>query len=123
MTPENLKDMICEILDNKKALDINILKVDKLTIVADYFIICTGRSNAQVRALAEEVLDKMEEQGENALRNDGIKDGKWAVLDYGSVMVHVFNDETRLFYCLEKLWSDGSNLQLYKPTTQPPSQL
>lgn len=116
MTPENLKDKICEILDNKKAIDINILKVDQLTIVADYFIICTGRSNTQVRTLAEELIDKLENEGINAIHNDGVKEGKWAVVDYGSIMVHIFNDETRIFYCLEKLWSDGSNIQLYRPS-------
>ncbi|MDD4840109.1 MAG: ribosome silencing factor [Clostridia bacterium] len=115
MTPEILKDKICKILDDKKALDINILSVGHMTVVADYFITCTGRSSTQVRTLAEEVIDKLEEEGINFLRNDGIKEGKWAVIDYGSIMVHIFNDENRIFYCLEKLWSDGTNIEVYKP--------
>jgi len=113
---ENLKYQIAQVLDEKNAIDIKILKVGEMTIVADYFIICTGKSNQHVKALADNLIEKMEELGVTALRSDGIKDGKWAVVDYGSIMVHIFNDETRLFYCLEKLWTnkEGTNLETYK---------
>lgn len=113
---ENLKYQIAQVLDEKNAIDIKILKVGEMTIVADYFIICTGKSNQHVKALADNLIEKMEELGVTALRSDGIRDGKWAVVDYGSIMVHIFNDETRLFYCLEKLWTnkEGTNLETYK---------
>lgn len=114
MEPKQLKDLICKQLDENKAVDITVLNVAHLTVVADYFVICTGRSNKQVRALAENLEEKLEEADIKAIRSDGVKDGKWAILDYGSVIVHVFNDDTRMFYCLEKLWSDGENIEKFE---------
>lgn len=114
MQPIELKNLICEILDENRAVDITVLKVEHLTVVSDYFVICTGKSNRQVRALAENLEEKLAEREISPLRSDGVRDGKWAVLDYGSVIVHIFNDDTRMFYCLEKLWSDGENIEIYK---------
>ncbi|MEG2450788.1 MAG: ribosome silencing factor, partial [Clostridia bacterium] len=68
----------------------------------------------QVRSIAENLEQKLSDMEIEVIRNDGFKDGKWAVLDYGSVIVHIFNDATRMFYCLEKLWSDGKNVEFYK---------
>ena len=113
MSPEEIKNAICKELDERKAVDITVLNVEHLTVIADYFVICTARSNKQVKALAEYVEEKMEELGVPVLRSDGVREGKWAVLDFGSVIVHVFNDDTRMFYCLEKLWSDGNNVEFY----------
>lgn len=113
MSPEEIKNAICKELDERKAVDITVLNVEHLTVIADYFVICTARSNKQVKALAEYVEEKMEELGVPLLRSDGVREGKWAVLDFGSVIVHVFNDDTRMFYCLEKLWSDGGNVEFY----------
>lgn len=115
MTNEILKDKICKILDDKKAVDISVLKVKEMTVIADYFIVCTGRSTTQVKTLSEEVVEKLELEDIKPLRTDGIKEGKWAVIDYGGIIVHIFNDETRFFYCLEKLWSNGSNVEVFKP--------
>ncbi len=109
-----LKKLICKELDDRRAVDITVLKVEHLTVVADYFVICTGKSNRQVKALAEYLQETMENHGVNCLRVDGLTEGKWVVLDYGGVIVHVFNDDTRMFYCLEKLWSDGNNVEFYK---------
>lgn len=113
MTPKEIKDIICKQLDEHKALDITVLDVEHLTVMTDYFVICTANSNKQVRALAEMLEEKLEEDGIKVSRSDGLRDGKWAVLDYGSVIVHIFNDETRMFYCIEKLWSDGGNMEKY----------
>ncbi len=113
MEAEKLKDLICRELDEKSATDITVLDVAHMTVIADYFVICTAKSNAHVRALAEHLEEKIEEAGERILRTDGVKDGKWAVLDTGGVIVHIFNDDTRMFYCLEKLWSDGNNLNKF----------
>lgn len=114
MQPKQLKDVICQQLDEHKAVDITVLDVEHLTVMTDYFVICTAKSNKQVRALAEMLEEKLSELGENVSHSDGVRDGKWAVLDYGGVIVHIFNDETRMFYCLEKLWSDGGNMQKYE---------
>ncbi len=113
MSPEEIKDAVCKELDERKAVDITVLKVTHLTVLADYFVICTARSNKQVKALAEYVSESMEEAGVQTLRSDGVREGKWAVLDFGSVIVHIFNDDTRMFYCLEKLWADGDNVEFY----------
>lgn len=113
MTPEEIKDAVCRELDERKAVDITVLDVAHLTVIADYFVICTARSNKQVKALAEHVEEKLEELGAPVLRTDGVTEGKWAVLDFGSVIVHIFNDETRMFYCLEKLWESGDNRKIY----------
>ena len=113
MSPEEIKNAVCKELDERKAVDITVLNVSHLTVVADYFVICTARSNKQVKALAEYVSEKLEDAGVPTLRSDGVRDGKWAVLDFGSVIVHVFNDDTRMFYCLEKLWTDGDNVEFY----------
>ncbi|MDR3216397.1 MAG: ribosome silencing factor [Clostridiaceae bacterium] len=106
MSPTELKDAIVAILEDKKAIDIAVIPVGERTIIADFFVICTGRSSTQVRTLSDNLVEKMEENGEIVLRTEGVRNGKWAVLDYGAVIVHIFNDETRLFYCLEKHWTE-----------------
>lgn len=113
LSPEEIKNVVCRELDERKAVDITVLKVTDLTVIADYFVICTARSNKQVKALAECVCEKLEDEGVKALRTDGVAEGKWAVIDFGSVIVHVFNDDTRVFYCLEKLWTSGDNVEFY----------
>jgi ribosome-associated protein len=110
MTPQELTSAICNYLNEKKAEEITILDVKDLTVLADNFIICTGRNTTQVKALAETLEDKLAEEGIEPLRTEGAKEGRWAVLDYGSVIVHVFNDETRVLFCLEKLWGNGKNV-------------
>ena len=113
LTPEEIKNAVCRELDERKAVDITVLKVTDLTVIADYFVICTARSNKQVKALAEYVGEKLEEMGTKVLRTDGVAEEKWAVIDFGSVIVHIFNDDTRVFYCLEKLWTSGDNVEFY----------
>lgn len=113
LAPEEIKNAVCRELDERKAVDITVLKVTDLTVIADYFVICTARSNKQVKALAEYVGEKLEEMGTKVLRTDGVAEGKWAVIDFGSVIVHIFNDDTRVFYCLEKLWTSGDNVEFY----------
>lgn len=93
-----------EILEAHKAEDIITLFVGEKTDVADYYVIASGRSSTHTRSLIEKVEEEMEKAGEVVLRKDGVREGRWAVLDYGDVLVHIFNDETRLFYHLEKLW-------------------
>ena len=109
-TPEELAVRIAELLDAKKAEDITILKVDHLTSVTDYFVIASGRNVQAVHALYEEVTDKlMEEENLAFRRNDGVRESRWIVIDYATVIVHLFHPEEREFYNLERLWNDGSN--------------
>lgn len=114
MEASEMKDLICKVLDENFAQDITILDVEHLTVMTEYFVICTAKSVKQVSSIAEILKDKLEEQGIDCSHNDITSGGKWACLDIGEVIVHIFNDETRMFYCLEKLWSDGKNVTKYK---------
>lgn len=101
---------IAEILDNKKASDIIILKVDDMTIISDYFVIASAGSTTLVQTLAEEVQMKMKEKFDIVpLRVEGEREGRWVVIDYGVVLVHLFHKEERDFYQLERLWKSQDN--------------
>lgn len=106
---QDLALKIAKILDNKKAENITILKVDHLTSITDYFVIATGRSAQAVHALYEEVTDKLAEEGLMPRRNDGVRESRWIVLDYLGVIVHIFHPEERQYYNIERLWMDGTN--------------
>ena len=114
MTPQETAEHVCEVLADKKANDIVTLDITDMTVIADYFVIASGRSTTQVKALADYVDEKFSGLGIEPLRREGISEGRWVVLDYGSVIVHIFNDETRMFYCLERLWNNGANVKKYE---------
>lgn len=97
-------------LDEKKAKDIKILYVNKQTIIADYFVIAAGTSRTQVNALADEVEYKLGLEDIQPTKIEGRGQGTWVLLDYDSVLVHVFNPQSREFYNLEKLWADGEEI-------------
>ncbi|MFV0413417.1 MAG: ribosome silencing factor [Oscillospiraceae bacterium] len=107
-----LATQIAKALDSKKALDIKVLRVHDLTILADYFVIASGTSNTHVGALADEVQFKLGEAGVKPASTEGTGTRSWVLLDYGSVVVHVFYPETREFYALERLWADGEPVQI-----------
>ena len=94
-------------LDAKRGKDIVVLKVDEMTVITDYIVIATGRSVPQVKALAENVEEELAKLDLFARRREGVNEGHWCILDYGDVMVHVFQTETRDFYKLEQLWADA----------------
>jgi ribosome-associated protein len=114
MTSRETVDFICKVLDEKKGLDIVTLDLEGRTSVCDYFVICTGTSSTHVKALSEALEEKAEEAGLKLKSREGYREGRWIALDYGDVVVHIFNDETRLFYHLERLWAYGDNLERYK---------
>lgn len=116
-TEEKLKTIV-KALDSKRAEDIQAIEIGDLTIVADYFIIANGTSNTHTKALAEEVEFKLGELGVNPLRTDGYNGSTWIALDYGDIVVHVFYKETRNYYNLERLWSDGKNVDISKYVTK-----
>lgn len=106
--------LICKILSAKKAKGIVYLAVEDKTSLCDYFVICGGSSKTQVKSLAENLEEKLEkEHGVSPRRFEGVKEGRWAVLDYAGVIVHIFGDQERDFYNLERLWQDGNNLVHY----------
>ena len=96
-------------LDAKRAKDIVVLKVEEMTVITDYMVIATGTSAPQVKALCEQVEDELGKVDVFARRREGVNDGHWCVLDYGDVMVHVFHEQDREYYQLERLWADGTN--------------
>ena len=102
---------IAEILDERKAKDIKIINVNKKTVIADYFVIAGGSSRTQVNALADEVEYKLGLEGIDPSRVEGRGDGSWVLLDFDSVLVHVFGRESREFYKLEKLWAEGTPVE------------
>ncbi|MBE6616359.1 MAG: ribosome silencing factor [Ruminococcaceae bacterium] len=101
---EKLAQFVVAILDSKKARDIKLLHVEKQTVIADYFVICTGTSRTQVRSLVDEVEYKLGNYGIAPLHLEGADSGVWVLEDFGSVIVHVFTGESREFYNLEKLY-------------------
>ena len=102
---------IAKILDEKKARDIKILYVNEQTIIADYFVIAAGTSRTQVNALADEVDYKLGLEGINPSKIEGRGQGTWVLLDYDSVLLHIFNPQSREYYNLEKLWADGKEIE------------
>lgn len=114
MTSLEKTQHICKLLSSKKAKGIVYLYVEDKTSICDYFVICGGSSSTQVQSLAENLEEKFQKDcGESPRRVEGIKEGRWAVLDYGDVIVHIFGDWERDFYNLERLWEDGKNLVRY----------
>ena len=96
-----------DILDGKKARDINVIDIQSVSILADYFIVCNGTSSTHIKALADEVEVKLAEMGVRFIHKEGYDSARWILLDYGEVVLHIFHEEDRSFYNLERLWRDG----------------
>lgn len=111
-TPLGLAQFCVNALDKKNASDIKLFKVDEQTIIADYYVICCGRSTTHVNALSDEVEYQTGENGVQMLRVDGRGTGTWVLMDYGSVLVHIFTREQRDFYKLEKLYNEENEIDI-----------
>ena len=112
MTALEIAKASASILDNKLGVDVKILKVEEITIIADYFVIVSGQSNTQVGALADEVEYQLELLGVTPARKEGTVAGGWVVLDYTSVILHIFHTESREYYSLERLWADAKLIDI-----------
>ena len=108
---EELANAIFEILEDRKAHDVKVLHVEKKTVIADYFVLCTGNSSTQVKALADEVEYKTTVRGRTPTNVEGKDNTAWIVLDYDSVIVHVFSREAREYYNLDKLYSGNVEIK------------
>lgn len=111
----NSKDMALELakaLDSKKGQDIQVLRTGDLTTLADYFVICTATSTTQIKALADNCEKVMKELGEPPHHIEGHRGGTWVLMDFSAVVVHIFDDEARKFYDLERLWKDAEQVDL-----------
>ena len=112
MPAKEMAMQIVKTMDAKKGLDIRLLHTADITVLAEYFAICTASSPTHVKTLTEEIDHVMSELGEPPLRREGHRSGSWVLLDFGCVIVHVFTDEARKFYNLERLWSDSEEIPL-----------
>ena len=110
LTPAEIAGIAAKALDDKKARDVKILKTAEQTVIADYFVICNGTSSTHIKALVDEVDRRLSEAGEPPIRREGLRSDIWVLIDLGSVIVHVFTDEARRFYNLERLWSDSEEV-------------
>ena len=118
MTEREMVGTAVKALDSKTGKDIRVLYTADQTTLADYFIICNGTSNTQVKALADAVEEAMSQQGEEPHHVEGHRGGQWTLLDYSSVVIHVFTEEAREFYSLERLWSDAAPVDVSQYLTQ-----
>ena len=103
---------VTKALDEKKGIDIKLLRIEKISSLADYFVICTGTVNTHVKTLCDYAEYTMEQLGEPMLGREGHRGNSWELLDFGSVVVHVFTEEARKFYDLERLWADAEVVDL-----------
>lgn len=108
MDSKELACLICKTLDDKKGENIVYINVADKTVLADYMIIATGRSSTHVKSLCDYVEEEVEKAGLTATRKEGVNEGRWAVLDFGDVLLHVFDNSSRDFYHLERLWGEGA---------------
>ena len=111
MTSLETAKLAVKILSDKKGIDIKLIKID--SSIADYFVISTGGSSTHVKTLADEVEVKLDEAGISVSHIDGHRSDTWIVLDYVDVIVHVFSEEAREYYNLERLWKDGEEMDIY----------
>lgn len=112
LTPKEIAYEVTRCLDSKKGMDIKLLKIGKVSSLADYFLICTGTSNTHVKTLCDYAEYTMEQLGEPMLGREGHRGNSWELLDFGSIVVHVFTEEARKFYDLERLWADAEAVDL-----------
>lgn len=110
LTPEEIAKIAAKALDDKMAKDIKVLKTAEQTVLADYFVICNGTSSTHIKSLVNEVDKQLSEAGEPPVRREGLRSDIWVLLDFGSVIVHIFTEEARKFYNLERLWSDSEEV-------------
>lgn len=112
LTSKEVAAVATRALDSKKGVGIKLIRVEDVTSLADYFLICTGTSNTHVKTLCDYVEIKLKELGEPMLGREGHQGNSWELLDFGCVVIHVFTNEARQFYDLERLWGDGEQIPL-----------
>lgn len=112
MTSLELAENAVQALDGKKAEEISLIKVQDVSSLADYFVLATGSSSTHVKALADEVEFQLKQKGTSPNHTEGYRSNSWILIDYGSVVVHVFTPESRSYYDLDKLWRDGETVDI-----------
>lgn len=114
LNPRVLVKTAARVAEARKAYDITILDISTVSVIADYFLICTGRSSIHVRSIAEEIRKAIEKEVGLFPRLEGWREARWVLMDYGDLVVHIFLEDERRFYNLERLWGDAGELSLAK---------
>ena len=112
LTAKEVALQVTKALDEKKGMNIKLLKIDRISTLAEYFLICTGTSNTHVKTLCDYAEYDMEQMEEPLIGREGHRGNSWELLDYGAVVIHVFTEEAREFYNLERLWADAEVVDL-----------
>ena len=118
MTSYELAILLARALDSKKGEEIKVLKTEELTTLCDYFVLCTATSNTQIKAMSDACEEAAEKHGEQAHHIEGHRGGTWLLMDFSAVVVHVFTDEARKFYDLERLWGDAQEMDIAQALTE-----
>ncbi len=111
MTSQELAKKAYEYIDEKKGIDIKIIDISKISVLADYFIIAGGANMKQIQSIADNVEEKLGQQGIVPKNIEGYQGSNWILMDYRDVIIHIFNQEDRLFYDLERIWMDGNTIE------------
>lgn len=119
INPEEKVVISAIVAGEKKGIDIVLLDVLGLTTIADYFLICSGESERQVKALTEAIIESLQKRGVEPISIEGDKAFRWVLIDYSDLIVHVFRKEAREFYALERLWADATRIDIKKESTPP----
>ena len=112
MNSKEMAKLVCTVLEEKKAEDIKVINIEEVSVLADFFIIASGTNRNQVQAMADNVEETLGKEGVNPKQIEGYQTANWVLLDYGDVIVHVFDEENRLFYDLERIWRDGKSVEV-----------
>ena len=112
MTSQEMAKIAHLAMEDKKAEDIKIIDISKVSVIADYFIIASGNNRNQVQALADNVQEELGKKGVDCKQIEGYQTANWILLDYNDIIVHIFNAEDRLFYDLERIWRDGKSVEV-----------
>ena len=112
LAPKEIAYAVTKALDEKKGMDIKLLKIDRVSSLADYFLICTGTSITHVKTLCDYSEYTLEQLVELMLGREGHRGNSWELLDYGTIVIHVFTEDAREFYALERLWADAEQVDL-----------
>lgn len=111
-TEKMMAQIACKAIDDKKGQDIKVIDIHTVSVIADYFVIASGTNSNQVQAIIDNVEEQLGRAGFEAKQIEGNRNSSWILMDYGDVIVHVFDEENRLFYDLERIWRDGKVLEM-----------
>mgnify|MGYP002611317056 FL=1 len=111
MTSKELAKLACDALDDKKALEIKVINIENVSTLADYFIIASGTNHNQVQAMADNVDETLGRAGYEPKQIEGYQNANWILMDYRDIVIHIFDEENRLFYDLERIWRDGTEVE------------